>query len=258
MTTEPIAAGTPEAPQNPTAEVPDLTKSWFFGPDDGIPLPLPGGHSITILPELPTGIYTDTWVLDDNDPHGSMERFKIKQLAGHLEFWSLGDVPADFAKRVELVGTLGTSHLDRITKVLEEYLEAHPMPLNIPIIPVQPLSPFASFFVAGDESITLDLPGGNFVRIKAELKAIDHQRLIASGEGKYAGLRKLATYIVQWSLKYPNDRIAPVGIDSLREMRTSRFNVLLRTIEAYERELAARDANPIGIGGSIKPSESVN
>ena len=80
MTTDTIDAGTREAPPSqpqPIAAIHDMTKSWFFGPDDGDTLNLPGGHTMRVLPEMPIGLYVDVWNIDESDPTGSFAMFKI-------------------------------------------------------------------------------------------------------------------------------------------------------------------------------------
>jgi hypothetical protein len=110
-----------------------------------------------------------------------------------------------------------------------------------------------AWFVTEDASVTLRLPDDQWVRIKSELTQGEHIQLVASTkEAKdgvsaagWVGARKLAFYIQDWSLTYPDGRKAPLGIDSIAELDSMKFAVLNYTVDAYERKLReGREASP--------------
>ncbi len=110
-----------------------------------------------------------------------------------------------------------------------------------------------AWFVTEDAGVTLQLPDDQWVRMKSELTQGEHIQLVASTkESKdgvsaagWVGARKLAFYIQDWSLTYPDGRKAPLGLDSIAELDAAKFAVLNYTVDAYERKLKeGREASP--------------
>jgi hypothetical protein len=114
-----------------------------------------------------------------------------------------------------------------------------------------------AWFLGPDDAMRLSLPGGETVTIRAELEAGAQAKILAGlhvrPNGQTARLdlaiERAAAYIVEWSLTYPNGKPAPVGADSLRALRATRFGVLSNTIQAYEKALEVREENPTGAHG---------
>lgn len=262
MSIEPSTTTAPETPQTDAPVTPAVAGSWFPGPDDEATIPLPGGHSMVIKTELETGETTGMMAgLPTDTPealNASFQTYRLRNLAAYLVSWTLPvAVPTKPEKRLALVSELGSVAFERIYTELAEWVTAHAS-TEIAIVPVKPLPDFDTWFVAGDAAWTLDLPGGEWFRVRAELTAGTKAKLVANGGGHEQGLRKVAAYLVDWSLTMPGGRRVVPHIDSLKAMKTSRFSILYRTVLDYEAALEARAANPIGGIGSANPSASVN
>lgn len=251
------------------AEVPaDVNQrvSWFPSPDDSVKLPLVGGQWIDIRPELDTG--TEAGLLDGlhAGPHfaASLDTYRLRSVFAYLLDWSL---PLPLPQSEE-----GWQQLTEPTKEPgKKYLPANRFALihraieayekkrgpETPIVPVDLSTSSDAWFLTPDDTVTLALPFGESLVIRTDLAAGTHATILAglsvNAHGKTStlelALRKAEAYIVGWSLLYPDGRGVPIGIDSCRAMLVSKFSIISRTLQAYEKALEARAANPTGSGG---------
>lgn len=115
-----------------------------------------------------------------------------------------------------------------------------------------------SWFLPEDDTITLQLPDGYSMKIHMELTQGQFLSLIAPVKREkdqaagvadnWTAARRIAMYLVDWTLPHPSGNgTADPDLDTLAELDTSKFSVILATIDAYEEVLAkAREENPTG------------
>jgi hypothetical protein len=254
-------------------EIPTEPTTWFPGPDDEVVLPLVGKHSMTIRAELDAG--TQVSLLDGLSTgrfQSAFETYSLRKAFAYLLSWTLPlELPTSEAGWDALVNppedskekSLGHSRFLVIYNAIEAYEKKQPKPT--PIVPVV-LDDSDDWFVSPTDTVTLALPHSESMTVRADLPAGAKAKLLAgleNAEQSRATALQLAlatagAYITKWTLRYPDGRPVPVGIDSLRELRVSRWSIINRTIQAYEEALEARAENPTGSGGSSNPSASVN
>jgi hypothetical protein len=254
-------------------EIPTDPTTWFPGPDDEVVIPLVGKHSMTIRAELDAG--TMVSLLDGLSAthlQSSFETYALRKVFAYLLSWTLPlELPTSEAGWDALVNppedakekSLGHSRFLVIHNAIEAYEKKQPKPTPIPKVELEDSE---DWFVSPTDTVTLALPHSESITVRADLPAGMKAKLIAgleSGERSRAtalqlALATAAAYITKWTLTYPDGRPVPVGIDSLRELRTSRWSIINRTIQAYESALEARAENPTGSGGSSNPSASAS
>jgi hypothetical protein len=260
------------------AEVPKSTAepvSWFPGPNDSVTLPLPGGHSIDIRPELDAG--SEAGLLeglhDGVNVAAALDTYRLRSVFAYLLSWTLPiPLPESEEGWQQLTDPtkepgkkyLPANRFAMIHRAIEEY-EKKRGP-QAPIVPVKLSDSDDAWFLTPDDHVTLALPFGESLIIRTDVAAGTHAKILAAlnvnAHGRTSTLelafRTAEAYIVGWSLRYPDGRAVPIGIDSCRAMLVSKFSIISRTIQAYEKALEARAANPIGSGGSVTASASVN
>jgi hypothetical protein len=249
--------------------------SWFPGPDDSVRLLLPGSQSIEIRPELDTG--TQAGLLEGLgeglNVAAALDTYRLRSVFAYLLSWTL---PLDLPESEE-----GWQLLTDPTKepgrkylpanrfaLIHRAIEAHEKARGpeTPIVPVVLSEAEDAWFLTPDDHVTLPLPFGESLMIRTDLAAGTHAKILAAlnvnAHGRTStlelALRSADAYIVGWSLRYPDGRAVPIGIDSCRAMLVSKFSIISRTIQAYELALEARAKNPIGSGGFERASASVN
>lgn len=250
----------PKAAESTPAPVVDLG-CWFLDPTEEVRLDLPGGQWIEIKPELDAGETARALAGIDDEANfaAGLEVYNLRQLAMYLQDWSLSHPIRDFdvAKRFEMLRgenpeiKLRRSAFDRMVAAVNAYDKTRPKPPNV--LPID-VALSDAWFLGPDDNITLPLPGGESVTIRAELESGAQAKLLSGLQVRPNGraidlelsLHKAAAYIVAWTLTYPNGKPVPVGLDSIKALRASRCGVLTKTIQAYEKALEARDANPTG------------
>lgn len=253
----------------------DQPVQWFPGPDDSVTLPLPGGQSIEIRTELDTATQAGLLegLTDGANVAAALDTYRLRSVFAYLLSWSL---PMELPKSEE-----GWQRLTDPTKEPgKKYLPANKFALihraieayektrgpEAPIVPVVLSEEEEGWFLTPDDHVTLALPFGETLLIRTDLAAGTHAKILASLQVNAQGrtstlelaLRTAEAYIVGWSLRYPDGRAVPIGIDSCRAMLVSKFSIINRTIQAYERALEARVTNPTGSGGLATASASVN
>lgn len=305
--TTPAVTAPAEEPRPSDAQPPSLT-SWFQGPMEPVPLSISGQHTITVRREISAKdrlqIMQPLTAATEATAEQRWQQYQLRKVAAYLQSWTLPrdlvppppskptEKPLDpISGRAEVLRTLRASVFDRILAVVAEHEEsvlreqgavphdergrpqaadaAMPGPLEIPIIPPVVTVGEDAWFAGDEETHTLQLPGGHWIRVRAELSQGETLSLLEpppkdSPLPDWRGIRKLALYIRAWSMVYPiipgQPAVpAPVGMDSLAELEASKFSVLNRTIQAYEEALSqARAAHPSGATGSNRPPASLN
>jgi hypothetical protein len=253
----------------------DQPVAWFPRPDDSVTLPLPGGQSIEIRPELDTATQAGLLegLTDGLNVAAALDTYRLRSVFAYLLSWSL---PLPLPQSEE-----GWQQLTEPTKEPgKKYLPANKFALihraieayektrgpEVPIVPVVLSETDDGWFLTPDDHVTLALPFGETLLIRTDLPAGTHAKILAALDVNAHGrtstlelaLRTADAYIVGWSLRYPDGRAVPVGLDSCRAMLVSKFSIISRTIQAYEKALEARVANPTGSGGLETASASVN
>lgn len=260
------------------AEVQNATNqpvAWFPGPDDRVTLPLPGGQSIDIRPELDAG--TEAGLLeglhDGLNVAAALDTYRLRSVFAYLLSWSLPmDLPQSeegWQKLTDPTKEPGKKYLPAnrfalIHRAIEEYEKTRAP--QTPIVPVVLSESDDAWFLTPDDHVTLALPFGESLIIRTDVAAGTHAKILAAlnvnAHGRTSTLelafRTADAYIVGWSLRYPDGRAVPIGIDSCRAMLVSKFSIISRTIQAYEKALEARVTNPTGSGGLATASASVN
>jgi hypothetical protein len=261
-----------KAPKAPKVDIPTEPTYWFPGPDDEVVIPLVGKHSMTIRTELDAG--TQVGLLDGlstTNLQSALEAYTLRKAFAYLVSWTLPiELPTSEEGWQALVNpdedsqekSLGRSRFLVIDKAIDAYEKKLPKPT--PIVPVV-LEASDDWFFSPTDTVTLALPHSESITVRADLPAGAKAKLIAGLEGERTratslqlALATAAAYITKWTLKYPDGRPVPVGLDSLREMLNSKWSIVNRTIQAYEEALEARAENPTGSGGLSSPSASAN
>lgn len=249
--------------------------AWFPGPDDSVTLPLPGGQSIDIRPELDAG--SEAGLLeglhDGANVAAALDTYRLRSVFAYLLSWTLPlSLPEseegwrDLTNPTKEPGKkyLPANRFAMIHRAIEEY-EKKRAP-QTKIVPVTLSDSDDAWFLTPDDHVTLALPFGESLVIRTDVAAGTHAKILASldvnAQGRTSTLelafRTAEAYIVGWSLRHPDGRAVPIGIDSYRAMLVSKFSIINRTIQAYQAALEARAVNPTGSGGSVTASASVN
>lgn len=210
------------------------------------------------------------------------QEFTLRKAAAFVERWSLPqELPTDTDERIELFRGMRRGRFEQLYEAIVKHEAAYlrhvykgasytetEWTVYAKASKVKGLPKWAdlliyidpevgieadAWFVTEDAGATLQLPDGHWMRIKSELTQGEHIQLVTSTkESKdgvsaagWVGARKMAFYIQDWSLTYPDGRKAPLGMDSIAELDALKFSVLNHTIDAYERKLKEeREASP--------------
>jgi hypothetical protein len=248
--------------------------AWFPGPDDAVTLPLPGGQSMEIRRELDAGTQASLLegLHDAQNVAAALDVYRLRSVFARLLSWTLPmELPASeegWQKLIEPSKEPGRKYLpaNRFA-LIANAIDAYEKRLGpaTPIVPVV-LAEADGWFLTPEDHVTLALPFGESLIIRTDLEAGTHAKILAGLNVNAVGrtstlelaLRTAEAYIVGWSLRYPDGRAVPVGIDSLRAMLASKFSIISRTIRAYEEALTAQAENPTGGIGSPSPFASAN
>jgi len=211
----------------------------------------------------------------------SWQEFTLRKAAAYVERWSLPqELPATTDEKISLFRSMRRGRFEQLYEAIvahesalvrhvykgKSYTEAEwaevkkdgkaPAWADLLSYVDPDISVEAdAWFVTEDAGVTLALPDDQWIRIKSELTQGEHIQLVVSTKDSkdgvsaagWVGARKLAFYIQDWSLTYPDGRKAPLGMDSIAELDASKFAVLNFTVDAYERKLKQeREASPIG------------
>jgi hypothetical protein len=278
MTTE--AAALADAPRLP--ETKPLV-SWFTGQFETVPLKV-GGTEFQIAREVPARVAFSTTQGLDSDMSGWQE-YSLRKAAGYLRGWNLkADFPEDRDARMDVLRKMRRSRFEKLYELIVNYdsgLERRHHQLQwftlaewdekakadkalpkwetlTPYIEPQVSINADCWFEPEDETFTLALPDGHWMRVKAELTQGEFVSLIAPPAQKdgdpepfvpnaWVGARRLALYLTAWSMVMPDGRPVPLTIESLAEMDASKFSVMHKTLEAFEQIVKKeRESNPTG------------
>lgn len=252
---------------------------WFWGSKETTTLHV-GSIDLEVRNDIPAQA---AFELASGLMQGGVEawqEFTLRKAAAFVQLWSLPqELPADIDDRIALFRGMRRGRFEQLYEAIVKheaahlrhvhkgrfYTEAEYAALKVKTPKWADLLHYIdpevgieadAWFVTDDASVTLQLPDNHWIRIKSELTQGEHIQLVASTkESKdaedrvsaagWVGARKLAFYIQDWSLTYPDGRKAPLGMDSIAELDALKFSVLNHTIDAYERKLKeGREASP--------------
>jgi hypothetical protein len=217
----------------------------------------------------------------NNDISGWQE-YSLRKSAAFLRAWSLPtNLPdGDYTSRLDVLRNMRRGRFEQIYEAIVAHDASHERRLykgqavtpsewsdrvkdDATLPKWEKLSAFIepvdsvvsdSWFVTSDEVITLHLPDDHWIRVKSELTQGEHVQLVtAQGStsemvpANWLGARRMAFYLRDWSMVYPDGRKVPASIDSIAELDARRFSVMHQTLDAYEALLAkAREDRPTG------------
>jgi hypothetical protein len=277
MTTD--AAALAETPRLPETKL----TSWFTGQFETVPLNV-GNTAFQIAKDVPARTsFSNTQGLDSD--MGGWQEYSLRKAAGYLRGWSL---PAQFPEgregRIDVLRKMRRSRFEKLYEQIVDYdnglerrqhkgqwFSAKQWDEQVKADKALPkwdtllsyIEPQVSisadcWFDPEDETFTLQLPDGHWMRVKAELTQGEYVSLVAPPELKddepepfvpngWIGARRLALYLVEWSMVFPDGRPVPLKLESLAEMDATKFGVMHRTLEAFEQIVKKeREAHPTG------------
>jgi hypothetical protein len=216
---------------------------WFWGSKETTTLHI-GSLEIEVRKDVPA---RDAFLMASGLMNGTVEawqEFTLRKAAAYVERWSLPqELPADTDEKIALFRSMRRGRFEQLYEAIvthesgfvrhvykgKSYTEAEwagvapkkgdkwadLLAYIDPEISVEA----DAWFVSDDAGVTLALPDDQWVRIKSELTQGEHIKLVASTKDSkdgvsaagWVGARKLAFYIQDWSLTYPDGRKAPLG-----------------------------------------------